>query len=276
MTDHIVVWDLETVPDLLGYARANGLEDKDPEFMRKAIGDAFPKLIYHSIVCIGAVIAKFDGEHWATVAVGAPHVGDRSEKELITAFVDKLDALRPQLISFNGNAFDLPVLRYRAMISEVSAPALSKRAYFNRYTSDSLDLCDVLAALNSMPWRRFWDLRENQLMWTARRLKNTSMQDVSPTSPATVKAMSLTHTAFGYAMNSSEERSLRKDTRRANPRYLLFANRRLSRKASLSSKRRALAPWNSLNPPTCERREQVTRNQPRKGLAKARLNSRFS
>jgi 3'-5' exonuclease len=149
MTDHIVVWDLETVPDLLGYARANGLEDKDPEFMRKAIGDAFPKLIYHSIVCIGAVIAKFDGEHWATVAVGAPHVGDRSEKELITAFVDKLDALRPQLISFNGNAFDLPVLRYRAMISEVSAPALSKRAYFNRYTSDSLDLCDVLASFNS-------------------------------------------------------------------------------------------------------------------------------
>jgi predicted PolB exonuclease-like 3'-5' exonuclease len=148
MTEHIVVWDLETVPDLIGYARANGLEDKDPEFIRKAIGDAFPKLIYHSIVCIGAVIAKFEGGHWVTVAVGAPNVGDRSEKELITAFVDKLDTLRPQLISFNGNAFDLPVLRYRAMIAEVSAPALSKRAYFHRYTSDSLDLCDVLGSFN--------------------------------------------------------------------------------------------------------------------------------
>jgi len=149
MTGHIVVWDLETVPDLVGYARANGLEDKDPEFIREAMGDAFPKLIYHSIVCIGAVIAKFDNDHWATSAVGAPHVGDRSEKELIAAFVDKLDAIRPQLISFNGNAFDLPVLRYRAMISEVSAPALSKRAYFHRYSADSLDLCDVLASFNA-------------------------------------------------------------------------------------------------------------------------------
>jgi predicted PolB exonuclease-like 3'-5' exonuclease len=148
MTEHIVVWDLETVPDLIGYARANGLQDQDPEFIRKAIGDAFPKLIYHSIVCIGAVIAKFDGGHWVTVAVGAPNVGDRSGKELITAFVDRLDTLRPQLISFNGNAFDLPVLRYRAMIAEVSAPALSKRGYFNRYTTDCLDLCDVLASFN--------------------------------------------------------------------------------------------------------------------------------
>jgi predicted PolB exonuclease-like 3'-5' exonuclease len=113
------------------------------------MGDAFPKLIYHSIVCIGAVIAKFDSDHWTTVAVGAPHVCDRSEKELIAAFVDKLDAIRPQLISFNGNAFDLPVLRYRAMISEVSAPALSKRAYFHRYSTDCLDLCDVLASFNA-------------------------------------------------------------------------------------------------------------------------------
>ena len=148
MTGHIFVWDLETVPDLVGYARANGLEGEDPQSVRKAMGDAFPKLIYHSIVCIGAVIAKFDGDHWATTEVVARHVGDRSEKTLIAGFVNKLDAIRPQLISFNGNAFDLPILRYRAMVSEVSAPALSKRAYFHRYSTDALDLCDVLASFN--------------------------------------------------------------------------------------------------------------------------------
>jgi predicted PolB exonuclease-like 3'-5' exonuclease len=72
-------------------------------------------------------------------AVGAPHVGERTEKQLISAFVDKIAELSPQLVTFNGNTFDLPVLRYRAMINSVSAPGLSARPYFNRYTDDALD-----------------------------------------------------------------------------------------------------------------------------------------
>jgi Predicted 3'-5' exonuclease related to the exonuclease domain of PolB len=61
-------------------------------------------------------------------AVGAPHVGERTEKELITAFCDKIAQLNPQLVAFNGNSFDLPVLRYRAMVHGVSAPGLSALA----------------------------------------------------------------------------------------------------------------------------------------------------
>jgi hypothetical protein len=38
-------------------------------------------------------------------------------------------------------SFDLPVLRYRAMIHGVSAPGLAARLYFNRYTEDAVDLC---------------------------------------------------------------------------------------------------------------------------------------
>jgi predicted PolB exonuclease-like 3'-5' exonuclease len=57
--------------------------------------------------------------------------------------------LSPQLVTFNGNSFDLPVLRYRAMINAVSAPGLAERAYFNRYTEDALDLCDALSSFNS-------------------------------------------------------------------------------------------------------------------------------
>jgi Predicted 3'-5' exonuclease related to the exonuclease domain of PolB/Domain of unknown function (DUF4160) len=49
---------------------------------------------------------------------------------------------------FNGTGFDLPVLRYRAMVNKVSATGLSARPYFNRYTEDALDLCDVLASFN--------------------------------------------------------------------------------------------------------------------------------
>ena len=32
------------------------------------------------------------------------------------------------------------------MINEVSAPGLTARPYFNRYTEDALDLCDVLSS----------------------------------------------------------------------------------------------------------------------------------
>jgi 3'-5' exonuclease len=35
---------------------------------------------------------------------------------LISDFIDKIGDLRPQLITFNGHSFDLPVLRYRAMV----------------------------------------------------------------------------------------------------------------------------------------------------------------
>jgi 3'-5' exonuclease len=52
----------------------------------------------------------------------------------------------PQLVTFNGNGFDLPVLRYRAMIHAISAPGLAERSYFNRHTEDALDLCDALSS----------------------------------------------------------------------------------------------------------------------------------
>lgn len=149
MTRSIIAWDLETVPDLAGFATANDLVGKSDTEIRDAIGDKFPKHIYHSIICIGALIAHREPDRWVVDAVGAPHVGERTEKELIKGFCDKIETLRPQLITFNGNGFDLPVLRYRAMINSVSAPGLSARPYFHRYTDDAIDLCDVFASFSS-------------------------------------------------------------------------------------------------------------------------------
>ena len=149
MNAKVIVWDLETVPDLPGFAAANGLAGKTDEEVREAIGDKFPKHIYHSIICIGALVAHHEGGHWTVAALGAPHVGERSEKALISAFVDRIAELSPQLVTFNGSSFDLPVLRYRAMVHGVAAPGLSSRPYFNRYTEDAVDLCDVLSSYNS-------------------------------------------------------------------------------------------------------------------------------
>src|SRR5437870_930298 len=148
MSDTVIIWDIETVPDLKGFAAANDLGGKTDEEIRGAMGDKFPKHIFHSIVCIGALIAQQQDGCWRISALGAPHVGDRSERELISSFVDKIAELSPQLVTFNGSSFDLPVLRYRAMVHGVAAPGMSLRPYFNRYTEDAVDLCDVLSSFS--------------------------------------------------------------------------------------------------------------------------------
>jgi 3'-5' exonuclease len=148
MPSDIMVWDLETIPDLGGYARANNLVGRSPAEIRTAMGDDFPKLIYHSIICIGALVATRTANGYEVQVVGAPHIGQRTEKELIESFVNKIAQLSPQMVTYNGSAFDLPVLRYRAMIHEVFAPGMHNRAYYHRYTDDNVDLCDVLSSFS--------------------------------------------------------------------------------------------------------------------------------
>ncbi len=81
-------------------------------------------------------------------SLGAPHIGDRTEAELISAFADRLHALRPTLVSFNGHGFDLPVSRYRAMVNAIAAPGLSARPYYRRYDDSAVDLCDLLSSFD--------------------------------------------------------------------------------------------------------------------------------
>ena len=123
------------------------------------MGDKFPKHIYHATICIGALIAHRENDYWRVGALGAPHVGERSEKELIASFVGRISELAPQLVTFNGTSFDLPVLRYRAMVNGVAAPGLSLRPYFNRYTEDAVDLCDLLSSFSSHTKASLHELR---------------------------------------------------------------------------------------------------------------------
>ena len=77
---NIIVWDIETIPDLRGFAAANGLEGKNDDEVREAIGEKFPKHIYHSIICIGALVARReDGGHWVVDVLGAPYLSKSSK-----------------------------------------------------------------------------------------------------------------------------------------------------------------------------------------------------
>jgi 3'-5' exonuclease len=142
----IIVWDLETVPDLAAAARLFDMGGASDAEVRDALGSGFPKHPLHKIVCIGALVASRQPEGWRVDALGAPHTGERSEAQLIRDFIEKIGQLRPQLITFNGHSFDLPVLRYRTMVNRVPAAGPQARQYFHRYTEDALDLCDVLGS----------------------------------------------------------------------------------------------------------------------------------
>jgi hypothetical protein len=102
----------------------------------------------HRVVIISCVLRE--GE---TVKVFS--LGETTEKELIQRFYDGVERLVPQLVSWNGGGFDLPVLNYRAIVNGVAAPKFWDQgdddkdfrfnSYLGRYHQRHLDLMDVLA-----------------------------------------------------------------------------------------------------------------------------------
>jgi predicted PolB exonuclease-like 3'-5' exonuclease len=77
------------------------------------------------------------------------------EADVIRRFYEGIEKFVPQLVSWNGGGFDLPVLNYRALVHGVPAPMFWETGdenrdyrynnYFSRYHSRHLDLMDVLA-----------------------------------------------------------------------------------------------------------------------------------
>jgi predicted PolB exonuclease-like 3'-5' exonuclease len=145
--DRILAFDLETVADVRAFAVAEGLERHPDWEVRRQMGDKVARQIFQRIVCIGSLAAqRGDNGAWEPVLLDAPHLGQNSEQQLIRDFVERVAVLGPRLVTFNGHAFDLPVLRYRAMMHGVAAPGLGARPYFDRAATSTVDLCDLLSA----------------------------------------------------------------------------------------------------------------------------------
>jgi len=155
----ILAFDIETVPDAAGLRRAQSLpaELSDAAVVecvvqkRRAQGSSdFLPLPYQKVVAIAC--ARRDDGGFKVASVGA---AEDAEPELIRRFFDLIDKHTPQLVSWNGGGFDLPVLNYRALIHGVTAARywdwgdddreFKFNSYLGRYHTRHLDLMDVLA-----------------------------------------------------------------------------------------------------------------------------------
>ena len=81
--------------------------------------------------------------------------GGESEGEIIQRFFDGIEKYKPQLVSWNGGGFDLPVLHYRALFHGIAGCCywdtgegnkdFKWNNYLARYHARHIDLMDVLA-----------------------------------------------------------------------------------------------------------------------------------
>jgi len=153
----ILAFDIETVPDVEGLRRLHGLDakiaDKDVAEMafqlrRQATGGDFLPLHLHRVIVISCALRDRDSfKVWS--------IGGESEGELIQRFFDGVEKYTPQLVSWNGGGFDLPVMHYRGLIHGVRARRywdlgeedreFKWNNYISRYHSRHLDLMDLLA-----------------------------------------------------------------------------------------------------------------------------------
>ncbi|MDR0576162.1 MAG: 3'-5' exonuclease [Candidatus Accumulibacter sp.] len=159
----ILVFDIETIPDVAGLRRLHGLDPalSDAEVAEMAFqqrrsqsgSDFLPHYLQRVIVISCVLRAGQDVRVWS---LAEPEQG---EAGIIQRFFDGIEKFTPQLVSWNGGGFDLPALHYRGLIHGVTAPRYWDMGdgdysdsrdfrwnnYISRYHARHLDLMDLLA-----------------------------------------------------------------------------------------------------------------------------------
>ena len=168
----VLVFDIETVPDVAGLRLLNDYPASlsDAEVARLAMderasqtGSDFLPLYLQKIIAISCVIRRTTKEGLPQFKVGSLGNAGDDEKILVQAFYELIEKYTPQLVSWNGSGFDLPVLHYRALLNQIAAPRYWEMGesndsdskdfkwnnYINRYHMRHIDLMDVLAKHNT-------------------------------------------------------------------------------------------------------------------------------
>jgi len=155
----VLVFDLETIPDVSGLRTLLGSDAalSDAEVAAQAFaarrektGSDFLQHHLHQVAAISCVFR--DDEGFRVRSLGSL---DDAEPKLIQDFYRIVERYTPQLVSWNGGGFDLPVLNYRALIHGINAARFWEMGdedrdfkwnnYLSRYHTRHLDLMDHLA-----------------------------------------------------------------------------------------------------------------------------------
>jgi len=160
-----IVFDIDTVPDaeatrrLLGEQHLGDIDARDAlaaYFLEKTEGrNDFPRQPFHQVVAISyAHLIHEPGETGQELVIRRIASGGEegsSEPELLEGFFRLIEQRAPRLVSFNGRGFDVPVLKYRAMIHALACPRWFTEGdkwnnYDARYSQQyHLDLLEVLS-----------------------------------------------------------------------------------------------------------------------------------
>jgi 3'-5' exonuclease len=162
----VLVFDIETVPDAQGLRRVWDLGpevsdaavvDLASQRRRQASGSDFLPAHVQKVVAVSCALRSDDG--FRVWSLGS---AQDEERAIVQRFFDGVEKYKPQLVSWNGAGFDLPVLHYRAMVHGIPGCCYWDQGdndrefkfnnYLSRFHARHLDLMDVLAGYQNRAW----------------------------------------------------------------------------------------------------------------------------
>ena len=159
----VLVFDIETIPDVAGIRVLNGLPNDLSDYeaaefafqqYRASRGSDFLPHHLQRIVTISCAFR--DEQQFRVFSLSEPEC---DEATIIQRFFDGLERFCPQIVSWNGGGFDLPVLHYRGLVHGAVAARywdqgdgdyadsreFKWNSYIGRYHARHLDLMDLLS-----------------------------------------------------------------------------------------------------------------------------------
>jgi len=162
----ILVFDIETIPDAAGLRKIWDLAadvsdaaviELASQRRRQSTGNDFMPPHVQRVVAISCALRSNEGVRvWS---LGNPN---DPERDLVQRFFDGIEKYTPQLVSWNGASFDLPVLHYRALLHGIagccywevgdSNKDFRYNNYMSRYHQRHIDLMDILSGYQNRAW----------------------------------------------------------------------------------------------------------------------------
>lgn len=159
----VLVFDIETIPDIAGLRALRGSDPSltDAQVWEQEVAaraeegkSEFMPHYLQRVLAISCVFRNAEGLRVHSFVDREPE-GRSQEGRVIQAFYGSVEKHVPQLVSWNGGGFDLPVLHYRGLRHGVVAGKywdlgeddreFKWNNYIGRYHMRHLDLMDLLA-----------------------------------------------------------------------------------------------------------------------------------